>query len=128
MKTFEVVWLGGAVTLVALAAVGCGSGQPRNQVQHTAQPTDQVVTPVDESATAMASLPETDRPLAKAQGYCAVSEAPLGSMGTPIKLSIRGEPVFICCKGCERKAKATEERVLAKANKLKKRVESETVR
>ena len=45
-------------------------------------------------------LGEADRALAEAQVICPVTEARLGSMGTPIKLEVAGRTVFICCEGC----------------------------
>ena len=49
----------------------------------------------------LAKLSPEDRRLAEAQGYCAVQEdSRLGSMGTPVKLLLKGQPVFLCCRGC----------------------------
>ena len=39
-------------------------------------------------------LPEADRQLAKAQAICPVTGAALGSMGVPVKITLRGKPVF----------------------------------
>ena len=50
---------------------------------------------------ALALLSTTDRALADKQKVCPVSGDPLGAMGTPIKLTVQGNDVFICCKGCE---------------------------
>ncbi|MBL4883567.1 MAG: efflux RND transporter periplasmic adaptor subunit [Planctomycetaceae bacterium] len=50
---------------------------------------------------ALSQLSKEDYDLAVKQGICPVAEMELGSMGTPIKIDIRGTPVFICCKGCE---------------------------
>ena len=52
-------------------------------------------------------LPEADRQLALAQGICPVTGAALGSMGVPVKITLRGQPVFLCCQGCVGKAKQT---------------------
>ncbi|MEK6237402.1 MAG: hypothetical protein N2C14_22045 [Planctomycetales bacterium] len=35
-----------------------------------------------------------------AQGICPISGKNLGSMGTPVKVKIGQETVFVCCKGC----------------------------
>jgi len=44
-----------------------------------------------------------DRKLVEAQEWCVVqSDERLGSMGPPIKLTIKDTPVFICCGGCRR--------------------------
>jgi hypothetical protein len=67
-----------------------------------------------------AKLSPADRRLAKAQGFCAVmADTPLGSMGAPIKLMVKDQPVFLCCAGCRRKALANPDQTLATAAKLK---------
>ncbi len=53
-------------------------------------------------AAALESLSPDDRKLVERQEICPVTEAPLGSMGTPIKVDVNGEPVFICCEGCRK--------------------------
>lgn len=39
----------------------------------------------------------------EAQGICPVMGKPLGSMGTPIKVKIGEEELFLCCEGCRTK-------------------------
>lgn len=73
-----------------------------------------------EIAAAMANLSEGDRRIAHAQKFCAVAiTSPLGSMGTPIKVEIEGEPVFLCCEGCRNKALRQPTETLAVVAKLK---------
>ena len=43
----------------------------------------------------------------------------LGSMGPPIKLMVKGEPVFLCCGGCKKKAESDPDKTLAKVAELK---------
>ncbi len=70
-------------------------------------------------------LSEDDRPLAKAQKFCAVNQKGLlGSMGKPYKIEIDGKPVFLCCDGCEKDAKSHPEETLAKVEELKSRNEA----
>jgi hypothetical protein len=65
-------------------------------------------------------LSTEDRALVDAQEWCVVSsDEKLGSMGAPIKLSIKGQPVFVCCGGCKRKAEADPDKTLAKIEELK---------
>jgi len=64
-------------------------------------------------------LPEADRKLALAQRICPVLEAPLGSMGVPVKITLRGQTVFLCCKGCMGKAKRSPDEMLKKAHDRK---------
>src|SRR5262249_3435145 len=49
----------------------------------------------------LAKLSPEDRKAAEAQKWCAIeTENELGAMGTPIKVVLKGEPVFLCCKMC----------------------------
>jgi hypothetical protein len=41
------------------------------------------------------------------------------------KLDIKGRPVFICCKGCRKKAEADPDRTLAKVEELKAKAKDE---
>lgn len=54
----------------------------------------------------IAKLPAADQALAKAQKLCPVTEKPLGFMGVPVKLTVEGETVFLCCRACVDKVKA----------------------
>jgi hypothetical protein len=75
-----------------------------------------------EVQAALAKLPPEDRKLAEAQKYCAVeSENRLGSMAVPFKVMVKGQPVFLCCKGCRKQALADPDRTLARVEKLKAR-------
>lgn len=49
----------------------------------------------------LAKLSAEDRVLAEKQKMCPVTEDPLGAMGVPIKLDVKGQTVFLCCKGCK---------------------------
>src|SRR5262249_39905673 len=62
----------------------------------------------------LAKLSAADRRLAEAQKFCAVNnDSRLGSMGVPVKLMLQGQPVFLCCGGCESGARANVPRTLA---------------
>ena len=63
-------------------------------------------------------LPEEDRQPAKAQAICPVTGTPLGSMGVPVKITLRGKPVFLCCQGCVGKAKQDPDGTLKKLAEL----------
>jgi RND family efflux transporter MFP subunit len=53
-----------------------------------------------EMIAALESLPLAERQLAESQRICPVTMMALGSMGTPQKVDVNGQPVFICCEGC----------------------------
>lgn len=79
-----------------------------------------------ESSAVLAKLSKEDRAAAEAQKYCAIqTKGLLGSMGTPVKLELNGESVFLCCKGCAGKAQANPKATLAKVEELKKAGEHE---
>ena len=69
---------------------------------------------------AIADLDPVDQAEAKSQRFCAVmTTSRLGSMGTPLKLDVNGQPVFICCAGCKSKATKNPDATLATVAKLK---------
>ncbi|MHC4398939.1 MAG: efflux RND transporter periplasmic adaptor subunit [Planctomycetota bacterium] len=70
-----------------------------------------------EIAEALATLSSADHALARNQRVCPVTDMPLGSMGTPIKVNVAGRPVFICCEGCRAKLLAEPVKYLAKLPK-----------
>jgi Cu(I)/Ag(I) efflux system membrane fusion protein len=67
-----------------------------------------------EEIGSIAKLAPADRDRATAQAICPISDEPLGSMGVPYKVMIQGEPVFLCCKGCEGEVKKDPKKVLSK--------------
>jgi hypothetical protein len=69
---------------------------------------------------ALAKLSPADRELAVAQKFCAINnEGRLGSMGPPVKIVLNGEPVFLCCEGCEQTAKDDPAATLARVKQLR---------
>lgn len=84
-------------------------------------------TPAETSAStisaALAQLAPEDRKLAEEQGYCANEpESPLGSMGVPIKLTVKDRPVFVCCEACSRSVLENPDKALATVDRLKAKV------
>lgn len=68
----------------------------------------------------LAKLSEEDRRLAELQYECVVlRNSRLGSMGPPHKLMIQGQPVFLCCGGCEKAALAKPDLALKRLAELK---------
>ncbi len=119
-----------AVLLLSAAlTAGCGGtadvpkGEPPPATPKTVPP----VTPAgDDVAAERAKLDPADRALVDAQEWCVVStDERLGAMGAPIKLDIKGQPVFVCCKGCKKKAEADPDKTLAKVAELKAKAKAE---
>ena len=59
-------------------------------------------------------LVSADRPRALRQKTCPVTGKPLGSMGVPPKIAVRGRDVFLCCDGCTAAVEASPDKYLAK--------------
>lgn len=79
--------------------------------------------PVPESdiEDALSGLSEGDRRLAEQQRYCIVlPENRLGAMGTPVKLVLNGEAVFICCDSCKEDAAHDPAKTLRKLQGLRR--------
>lgn len=68
----------------------------------------------DEELENLNQLPEADRKAAKTQVKCPISGENLGSMGVPVKITLRDRTVFLCCKGCVGKAKRSPDEALKK--------------
>jgi hypothetical protein len=68
----------------------------------------------------MSKLSPVDQQLARNQVFCAIDQdSRLGSMGPPVKLTLAGETVFLCCSGCKGQATADPERTAARAKELR---------
>jgi multidrug efflux pump subunit AcrA (membrane-fusion protein) len=105
----------------AMGSIYIGSGGGGNAGATTVRPT----TPDDEAlkvAAALAKLSPEDRKLAQAQRTCPIQGTTLGAMGVPVKLTLEGKPVFLCCKGCVAEANANSGKTLARVEELKKKV------
>jgi len=117
-----------------LAAGGCKDEKSTKVTQTTPTPTENT-TPAGKAATTgavdsdeaeikanLAKLSPEDRALAEKQKYCVEQKDELlGSMGVPIKLTIKGEAVFICCGGCKKNALKDEDKTLQTAKELREK-------
>lgn len=103
--------------------LGCAGGTDKTPAPKTQKPTaaTKADTSTDDDVKAeRAKLSPEDRALVEAQEWCVISnDERLGSMGAPVKLMIKGQPVFLCCKGCQKKAEADSDKTLAKLEELK---------
>ena len=62
---------------------------------------------------------QTDKELIEQQKTCPVSDQPLGSMGKPVKVVVKGRRVFLCCAGCKKKFLANVDKYLKKLDEQK---------
>ena len=103
-------WIGPAVLLGLLAAAGCEEGVPG---------VPRASAEKSEKEKALAPLAPEDRKLAEAQKVCPITGEALGEMGTPVKVSVNGQAVFLCCDGCKKKALDNPDKTLAAVEKAK---------
>jgi YHS domain-containing protein len=67
-----------------------------------------------DGASPLAAAKPTDKELIEKQKTCPVTDQPLGSMGKPVKVSVKGRTVFLCCAGCKKKLLADPDKYLKK--------------
>jgi hypothetical protein len=104
-----------ALVSIALAAIGCqgdstpsGAGKPApNKVSADSSGSKSV-------REALAKLSPEDRARAEAQRLCPSSNELLGSMGAPVKVTLKGQTVFLCCASCKDEAEKDPEAMLQK--------------
>lgn len=114
--------LGSFLVIVTIAIAGCESSatKQRNQSTPPASPAKEQSADASagESSTeepvGLAELSAEDRELAKKQRVCPVSGEVLGAMGKPIKTTVKGKTVFLCCQGCEQQLKENPDKYLSK--------------
>ncbi len=118
-------WASTVMVVLSSVVLGCGS----NAVQGPAGVAGPPATPATgsgqdmdaaEDHSAGPELSAEDKVLADAQKMCPVSDEELGGMGPPVKMLVKGEPIFLCCKGCEKRVNADPDKYLAKVAELKK--------
>lgn len=71
-----------------------------------------------EITASLAKLSAADRKAAQEQRLCPVLGTRLGSMGTPVKVTLEGRLVFLCCAGCEARAKANPAEMLQRVDRV----------
>lgn len=108
MSRYIVAFL--SISIAVIVMSGCG---PTGKTPHGKSVSDDI-------AAERAKLSVEDKALVESQEWCAVSnDERLGSMGAPVKLMLKGQPVFLCCKNCTRRAEADPDKTLAKVIELK---------
>jgi len=74
-------------------------------------------TDMEKMNESLASFSDDDRASAMQQHFCPVTGEMLGTMGSPGKVDISGQSVWICCDGCKEELLANPDQYLAKLNK-----------
>ena len=120
-RTYRLLDVTLVLAIVAML-VGCGStDEPASdEKKPAAQPhgnggmqTDMGDPPSTEIAASLARLSDEDRAIAEKQVNCPVSGQPLGSMGVPVKVTVKGRDVLLCCQGCQATIEEDPEKYLA---------------
>jgi hypothetical protein len=129
MKTAR--WLLLPAALFPLSLAGClvsvTSSAPPAGARTTAPPAKAAEASEEEVVHKnLADLSPEDRKLAEEQKYCAVQTADrLGEMGTPFKVMVKGQPVFLCCDHCKGNALKDPDKTLAAVARLKRQAAEE---
>jgi hypothetical protein len=105
------------ILLVAtlLVAAGCNETKPTADRNPAASGEDAKI------RASLDKLSPEDRALAEAQKTCPVTDQPLGSMGVPIKVMVKDQPVFVCCSSCPKEAAKDPDKTLRKVAELKEK-------
>ncbi|MCY2995825.1 MAG: hypothetical protein NTY19_49450 [Planctomycetota bacterium] len=107
-----------AVSAVVVIVVGCtpagNSGSPKPAPAAGSQ--TKTMSPDNSTQEALAALSEADRAAAEKQRVCPVTDKPLGTMGKPYKVQVKGQTVFLCCDGCEEELQKDPDKYLTKLN------------
>jgi len=69
-----------------------------------------ITPPPKPAAITYARAAHADQAAINAQRVCKVSGEPLGSMGSPLKVSRGDQSIFLCCQGCLRAVQANPDR------------------
>ena len=93
---------------------GCGGGSGAGGYASTPSchaPGGAAMAQYDQSQSPVAGQPVPQSQVASASGVinhklCPVMGEPLGSMGDPVPVTVGGETLFVCCRGCVKKVKA----------------------
>jgi len=111
------------ILLLTGLLIGCNSSTPQAEQGKTTEPAHEAhgnhagMTDMEMMKETLAKLPPEDAATAQKQHVCPVSGEMLGTMGLPVKVSVKERDVWVCCKNCVGKLKADPEKYLAKLNK-----------
>jgi len=92
------------------------------------QPSTTATTAVttNEEGAPKAELTAADRKAIEEQKLCPVGDAELGSMGDPVKVTVKGRDVYLCCEHCRDTLLAEPDKFLAKLDEQKSKAASAT--
>lgn len=120
IKQLLVTVLGGVtVALLVPFITGCSSpGGCRTCRKESPAPPAAALPVANPAAGGLAQAPPPGVPAVATAPYggqktCPVTGEELGSMGTPVPVTLKGQTVYVCCRGCAGKAQADPDKALA---------------
>jgi hypothetical protein len=112
MKAVGLVSIISFICILVAGCGGCSTETPGGSQKRADKAVD--------IQTNLAKLSAEDQKLAEAQKFCAVlDDNRLGAMGVPVKVMVKDQPVFLCCKACRGEALADPDKTLADVKELK---------
>lgn len=122
MRRTRMVLTMAAPAVALLLSLGCADRDAGGGTQAALSEQEKKAEKEKKIEAARARLSPEDRSLVDAQDFCAVMpKQKLGSMGAPLKVMIKGQLVFLCCKGCKGTAEHEPDETLKTAEELKAR-------
>jgi YHS domain-containing protein len=123
-ESMRKVFMQGAVAAGLIAAMGLSGcdkkpAAPKDGKEPAKTTSVEPKSEEEQIAAAIAELPEAERAVAVAQKTCPVGDAPLGSMGMPYKVTVKGHDVYLCCEGCKGALEKDPDKYLAKLDEKK---------
>lgn len=112
-------WKLSTLAIALLGLVGSSLSAGQNIPRQDAGPQNNVPVVLSGSTNLLAAAKETDQELIEKQKTCPVTDQPLGSMGKPVKVVVKGHTVFLCCAGCKKKILADPDKYLKKLEEKK---------
>lgn len=118
MKRTSIAAAGTLLLAGTIGLIGCESQQNGSAGTSASTPSTAATessTNVDPAvASAIGQLAAEDRDAAEKQKVCPVTDEPLGSMGKPIKVTVKDRDVYLCCEGCRETIEGDPDKYLAK--------------
>ena len=86
---------------MSMAIAGCTSNHSTPPATSTSNSEQQRDSGMNSMKEGLAKLAPEDAAAAERQHICPVSGEMLGTMGTPLKVHVKDQDVWICCEGCK---------------------------
>src|SRR5271165_6480779 len=107
-------WKLATLAIALFAGIGVGVAVGDSTPQKAGCPCCESMMAASADANAATAVSKTDQELIEKQKTCPVTNQPLGSMGVPVKVRVKGRTVFLCCAGCKKKLLANPDKYLTK--------------